>query len=78
MKFTTTLLSFLFLISFSTQALSTPDHHHPKPKTSPQFDTLKSLEGTWVGEGTMHGKKEKVRVDYKISSGGTIVEEIFP
>jgi hypothetical protein len=51
----------------------------PPPPTNPQFETIKSLEGTWVGEGDMHGKKQPVEVRYRVTSGKTAVEEtLFP
>lgn len=51
----------------------------PPPPSTPEFEIIKSLEGTWVGEGEMHGKKQAVEVRYRITSGKTAVEEtLFP
>jgi hypothetical protein len=51
----------------------------PPPQTTPQFETIKSLAGTWVGTGEMHGKTQPIKVSYRVTSGGTAVEEtLFP
>lgn len=44
------------------------------PATTP-FDSLKSLEGTWKGQIEMNGKKEEARLVYKVTSGGSALEE---
>ncbi len=47
------------------------------PATS--FDSMKSLTGSWKATQVKDGKKETVRVTYKVTSGGSAVEEtLFP
>jgi len=51
----------------------------PKVATSASFDLIKSLAGTWKGTWVENGKKEPMKVVFKVTSGGTAVEEtIFP
>lgn len=46
---------------------------------NPYFEAIKSLAGTWVGEGKKDGKTEPVKIKYRVTAGGTAVEEIlFP
>ncbi|MGH8310491.1 MAG: hypothetical protein ACRETX_11950, partial [Steroidobacteraceae bacterium] len=40
-----------------------------------QFALLKSLEGEWSGTTQHEGKFEPVRVQYRVSGNGTVVEE---
>jgi len=62
---------FLALPIFASQDLI------PPPKTSPGFEIMKSLEGTWSGIEIKDGQKTPVKVQYRLTSGGTAVEEIF-
>src|SRR5579864_7478541 len=43
--------------------------------TSPQFEKLKSLVGTWTGTTDMHGKPMEYTVSYELTAGGTAVVE---
>ncbi len=45
------------------------------PTSSPEFEMMKSLVGTWKGTATMEGKPENIQVKYKLTSGGTAIEE---
>ena len=81
MKFS--LLSFAFILigSFyvgAQEKQEMPDYM--KPYTgSPEFEQIKSLEGTWTGSGMMHGKEEQITVTYETTSGGSVVlEKSFP
>ena len=63
---------------FSVASFSS-EQEMPAPASNPQFDAIKSLAGTWVGTGKMNGKDESVKTTYRITSGGTAVEEtLFP
>lgn len=47
----------------------------PKAMTTPQFEALKKLEGTWVGKAVHGETSSDATVSYKITSGGTAVAE---
>ncbi|MBI3544877.1 MAG: hypothetical protein HY075_16515 [Deltaproteobacteria bacterium] len=66
----TILFSLLVLSSQTAFAHDMPPVAMPK-----EFDTLKTLVGTWEGTSTMEGKEEKFNVEYKLTSGGTALEE---
>ena len=43
------------------------------------FERMKELTGVWEGTSNMAKEGEKVRVEYRLSSGGSsIVETLFP
>ena len=64
---------------FALNAFAGPDHDMPAPKISANFESLKALVGTWEGTNKMHGKEEKVKVTYELTSGGTaIIEKMMP
>ncbi len=46
---------------------------------SKEFERVKELVGVWEGTSNMAKEGEKVRVEYRLSSGGSsIVETLFP
>ena len=46
---------------------------------SKEFERMKALVGVWEGTAKMHNEGEKVRVEYRLSSGGSaVVETLFP
>jgi hypothetical protein len=46
---------------------------------SREFERVKALVGAWEGVAKMHNQAEKVRVEYRLSSGGSaVVENLFP
>lgn len=48
----------------------------PAPKaSSAEFDRIKNWAGKWEGTSTGHGPTENVTVEYKVTSGGSAVEE---
>jgi hypothetical protein len=48
-------------------------------KGSPEFERVKQLVGVWEGTSDMGKTGEKVRVEYRLSSGGSaLVETLFP
>jgi len=51
--------------------------HHSMGKTSPEFDKIKQLVGTWGGTTTMMGEKEPMNytVTYELTAGGTAILE---
>ena len=44
-------------------------------KSSPEFERMKSLAGTWKGESSSHGQKGPAEATYKLTSGGSVVLE---
>ena len=46
---------------------------------SKEFERMKALVGVWDGTSKMSKEGEKVRVEYRLSSGGSaVVETLFP
>ena len=46
---------------------------------SKEFERMKELAGVWEGTSNMPKEGEKVRVEYRLSSGGSaVVENLFP
>ena len=46
---------------------------------SKEFERMKELAGVWEGTSNMPKEGEKVRVEYRLSSGGSsVVETLFP
>ena len=41
------------------------------------FDRMKGLAGTWTGEMSFGGEKNPARVEYRVTSGGSAVEEVL-
>ena len=54
--------------------------HQSAPYTgSPEFERMKQLVGAWEGTSDMGKTGEKVRVEYRLSAGGSaLVETLFP
>ncbi len=53
----------------------------PMKPASAEFERVKALKGVWEGTSTTDGKveKEKARVEYSLTSGGSaVVEKLFP
>lgn len=70
-------LSFLFLSLFALSLFSgqvfAGEGAHLPPRSTPQFDKLKSLlSGRWEGKNTKAAAgEEKLTVDYQVTSGGS-------
>ncbi|MDL1871382.1 hypothetical protein FBR05_04170 [Deltaproteobacteria bacterium PRO3] len=68
----------IFILFLAVSALPLGSGFAAKAKKSPAdapFETLKSLQGTWKGQIEMDGKKEEATLVYKVTSGGTALEE---
>lgn len=46
-----------------------------RPKTSPEFDRIKGLVGTWKGKADMGQGPMEFNVEYRLISGGSALEE---
>ena len=55
------------------------EHSHLPYSGSKEFERMKELAGVWEGTSNMAKEGEKVRVEYRLSSGGSaVVETLFP
>ncbi len=55
------------------------EHQYSPYKGSAEFERMKHLAGTWEGTSDMGKAGEKVRVEYRLTSGGSaLVETLFP
>jgi hypothetical protein len=55
------------------------EHSNLPYSGSKQFERMKELVGVWEGTSNMPKEGEKVRVEYRLSSGGSsVVETLFP
>ena len=72
------LIASLFLIAIPN-VFADAGHEMPVIKSSPEFEKLKSLVGTWKGTTTeMDGKVGDATVEYQLTSGGSaLVETLF-
>ncbi len=70
----------LTMLALLGSAWAYAGHHEGAPYTgSKEFERLKALAGTWEGTGGMGTEQEKVRVEYRLTAGGSaIVETLFP
>jgi hypothetical protein len=76
MKVTVTLIALLLGVNVFA---GTNHEHMMAPKVSPQFESMKTLVGTWEGKNNMGGKEQVMQVTYALSSGGTVlVEKLMP
>lgn len=44
-------------------------------KTNSAFEQIKGLAGTWTGKATMGGKEQTIVTKFRVTSGGSAVEE---
>ena len=55
------------------------EHTLPPYSGSKEFERMKELVGAWEGTSNMPQGGERVRVEYRLSSGGSaVVETLFP
>src|SRR5258705_9401074 len=64
--------AFLFLV-IPTRLFAA--EHPAAPKTSSDFDRMKSLVGTWKGKADMGQGMMEFTVEYRLISGGSAIEE---
>ena len=58
-------------------AFALPAFAGTAPASSGDFETLKTLVGTWQGMNKMGGKEEMMTIVYALTSGGTAISETF-
>ena len=69
----------MLVLAVCTPVLAGEGGDHAPYTGSAEFERLKGLAGTWQGRAAMQGKKEAVRVVYRVTSAGsTVVETMFP
>ena len=79
-KITLMISAVLGLLLGSLVAVNAEEHHQMAPYTgSAAFEHLKQLVGVWEGTSDMGKPGEKVRVEYRLTAGGSaLVETLFP
>ncbi len=60
---------------FAAPALADKNHDHAAPAMPKEFDTLKSLVGTWEGKPAEGHGDDMMTVTYELTSGGTAISE---
>jgi hypothetical protein len=80
MKKLTSLLIALVCFSFVGLFFAHAGEHQSASYTgSPEFERMKKLVGAWEGTSDMGKEGEKVRVEYRLTAGGSaLVETLFP
>lgn len=55
------------------------EHQSAPSAGSPEFERMKQLVGTWEGTADMGKEGDKIKVDYRLTAGGSaLVETLFP
>ena len=73
------LMAGVLLVFFGSAAASAGEQSLGPYSGSKGFERMKELTGTWEGASNMAKEGERVRVEYRLSSGGSsIVETLFP
>jgi hypothetical protein len=55
------------------------EHQSAPYKGSPEFERVKQLAGTWEGTSNMGKSEEKIKVEYKLTAGGSaLIETLSP
>ncbi len=66
------------MAGIASQICAEKEEKHGTPPP-PSFNQLKALVGKWEGSEMKNGKKQKVYTNYKLTSGGTAIQEtLFP
>ncbi len=67
----------MVFVSATGHAADKPEH--PMPMKMPEFGKLAGLTGTWEAVQVKDGKKQLMKVNYKLTAGRTaLVETLFP
>lgn len=80
MRKVTTLLCTAVGLFLSGLVVAHAGEYQSAPYTgSPEFERMKQLVGAWEGTSDMGKEGEKVRVEYRLTAGGSaLVETLFP
>ncbi|HTG01854.1 MAG TPA: hypothetical protein VK654_14830 [Nitrospirota bacterium] len=76
----TSILIVMVCFSIAGPFVAFAGEHQSAPYTgSSEFERMKRLVGVWEGTSDMGKEKEKVRVEYRLTAGGSaLVETLFP
>jgi hypothetical protein len=78
-KSTCALMAAFYFFSVGLLTAYAGEHPSLAYSGSKEFERLKALVGIWEGTAKMPQEGEKVRVEYRLSSGGSaVVETLFP
>ncbi len=80
MKRITSILFAVICFSLAGLVIAHAGDYQSAPYTgSPEFERMKQLVGVWEGTSDTGKGEEKVRVEYRLTSGGSaLVETLFP
>jgi len=80
MRKLTSLLIAALCMSFAGPILAHAEEHQSAPYTgSTEFEWMKQLVGVWEGTSDMGKEGGKVKVEYRLTAGGSaLVETLFP
>lgn len=69
----------VFLLAFVTLTNTASAEGCPLPvkPTSKEFGMMEKLTGTWKGQTVKDGKPEEMKVTYRLTSGGSAIEEVL-
>jgi hypothetical protein len=71
-------LSTLFLSALALTVHAEDSKHHPMDMSkNPRFERFKQLAGVWEGKETEGRPGQDVKVEYRVTSGGSTVVETF-
>lgn len=67
------------VLCFSVASARPPEKQHDANKTSPAFEALKSLAGTWLMQDNNNDGKPDGETNFRvIANGSVVVETMFP
>ena len=73
------LMAGVYLLLIGWASASAGEHSLGPYSGSKEFERMKGLVGIWEGTSNMSKEGERVRVEYRLSSGGSsVVETLFP
>ncbi len=67
----------VYLLLIGLAAASAGEHSLGPYSGSKEFERMKELAGVWEGTSNMAKEGQKVRVEYRLSSGGSSIVETF-
>ncbi len=75
-----TIIFTAIFLTFAGNVMAGAGEYQSAPyKGSKEFERMKQLVGTWEGTSNMEKEGKKVRVEYRVTAGGSaLVETLFP